>query len=108
MINRRHQQQQELTDHSVSHVNLSGNLDTNRIRARGNLGLLTPAALQRHLMLGSVFCSGAASSPGMALSQLLARWAHFEDAAHEAETAISHVDGAEKQITEKKMTMRIL
>jgi hypothetical protein len=108
IINPRHQQQWELTGHSVSQGSLFGNLDSNRTRTRGDLELLTPAALQRHPIPGIVFCFDAASHPGMVLSQQLARRVHFEDATPEAEVPISHVDGAENQITDKMTMTRIL
>jgi hypothetical protein len=84
------------------------NLDFSHTRHRGNLGLLTPGALQRHPIPVSVFCFGAVIHHGLALSQPLARLVSFEAGRPEVETAISDIDGAENRTTDKTMTTRTL
>jgi hypothetical protein len=69
---------------------------------------LTPGALQWHPIPVSVFCFGAVIHLELALSQRLARLVRFEAGRLEVETAISDIDGAENQRTDKKMTTRIL
>jgi hypothetical protein len=66
--------------------------------------------LQQHLT-GNVFCFGAASSPGVLLSQHLASRVHFEDEVPSmlpaAEGATSYVVGGESRISKKTIVMRI-